>query len=119
MEIDGLGAVGLSVCFDGDHPAYARRLRDLGARIVIEPAAYETPAETWWDVLYPANALVNGQWWVMANQCGGELLGRTAADGTFAWHFDTEGVYVLTTGDSNHTYSQCVVTVTGKAAGTA
>lgn len=47
--------------------------------------------------------------------CGGELLGRTAADGTFAWHFDTAGVYVLTTGDSNHTYSQCVVTVTGKA----
>ena len=31
------------------------------------------------------------------------------------WHFDTAGVYVLTTGDSNHTYSQCVVTVTGKA----
>ena len=43
--------------------------------------------------------------------CGGELLGKTAADGTFAWHFDTAGVYVLTTGDSNHTYSQCVVTV--------
>lgn len=77
VEIDGVGAVGLSVCFDGDHPAYARRLRDLGARIVIEPAAYETPAETWWDVLYPANALVNGQWWVMANQCGGELLGKS------------------------------------------
>jgi len=36
-------------------------------------------------VLYPANALVNGQWWVMANQCGGDLLGKSrviAPDGT-------------------------------------
>ncbi|MEV0671465.1 carbon-nitrogen hydrolase family protein [Mycobacterium sp. NPDC050441] len=77
LHIDGIGTVGLSTCFDGDHPAYARQLRNLGARIVIEPAAYEVAAETWWDVLYPANALVNGQWWVMANQCGGELLGKS------------------------------------------
>lgn len=46
--------------------------------------------------------------------CDGALLGCTDAEGQFAWHFDQAGVYVLSTGDSNHTYSQCVVTVTGQ-----
>jgi predicted amidohydrolase len=85
VHIDGIGLVGLSTCFDGDHPAYARQLHNLGARVVVEPCAYETAAESWWDVLYPANALANGQWWLMANQCGGELLGKSriiAPDGS-------------------------------------
>jgi len=59
------------VCFDGDHPAYARALHDLVARVVISISAYEAATESWWDILYPANALANGQWWLMANQCGG------------------------------------------------
>jgi len=85
VDVDGIGTVGISTCFDGDHPSYARQLRDCGARIVIAPCAYEIGAESWWDILYPANALVNGQWWVMANQCGGELFGKSkviAPDGT-------------------------------------
>lgn len=87
VQVDGIGMVGLSTCFDGDHPAYARELHKRGARVVIETAAYETAAESWWDVLYPANALANGQWWVMANQCGGQLLGKSriiAPDGSIA-----------------------------------
>jgi predicted amidohydrolase len=71
VGVDGIGIVGLSVCFDGDHPAYARALHDLGARVVISMSAYEAATESWWDILYPANALANGQWWLMANQCGG------------------------------------------------
>jgi predicted amidohydrolase len=89
VELDGLGTVGLSTCFDGDRPSYARELRRLGATLVISASAYEVGASTWWDVLYPANALVNGQWWVMTNQCGGEgdaaLLGASrviAPDGS-------------------------------------
>ena len=85
VEIDGVGTVGLSTCFDGDHPAYARSLHEAGARVVIAPCAYEVATESWWDILYPANALVNGQWWIMANQCGGELLGKSriiAPDGS-------------------------------------
>lgn len=85
VDVDGIGAVGLSTCFDGDHPAYARQLNRLGARIVVAPCAYEVGAESWWDLLYPANALVNGQWWVMSNQCGEDLLGKSkiiAPDGT-------------------------------------
>ena len=87
VHVNGIGAVGLSICFDGDHPEYARQLHELGARVVIAPCAYEVATESWWDVLYPANALANGQWWVMANQCGGELLGKSrviAPDGAIA-----------------------------------
>ncbi|MGH3639101.1 MAG: carbon-nitrogen hydrolase family protein [Mycobacterium sp.] len=72
VDVDGIGTVGLSICFDGDHPEYARALHDLGARVVISVSAYETATESWWDILYPANALANGQWWLMANQSGGE-----------------------------------------------
>jgi len=81
VDVDGIGTIGLSVCFDGDHPEYARALHDLGARVVVSVSAYEVATESWWDILYPANALANGQWWLMANQCGGEgpnaLLGRS------------------------------------------
>ena len=73
------GVVGLPVCFDGDFPETARALRLAGARVVVQASAYEVEAETWWDGLYPARALENGQWWVMSNQCGrtpsGLLLG--------------------------------------------
>jgi predicted amidohydrolase len=65
-----LGSVGVLVCFDGDFFESARTLALAGAELVILPAAYETGAERWWDLLYPAQALSNAQWWVMANQCG-------------------------------------------------
>ncbi len=65
-----LGRVGLLVCFDGDFPEVARALRQAGARVVIQVNAYEQAAESWWDRIYPAHALGNGQWWIMANQCG-------------------------------------------------
>jgi predicted amidohydrolase len=73
------GPLGLPVCFDGDFPETARALRLAGARVVVQASAYEAEAEDWWDGLYPARALENGQWWVMSNQCGrtpsGALLG--------------------------------------------
>ena len=65
-----LGTVGISICFDGDFPEVARTMRRRGARVVLHPSAYECAAESWWDTLYPANALANGQWWILANQCG-------------------------------------------------
>lgn len=90
-EVAELGTVGLAVCFDGDFPETARALRLAGATVVLLPAAYETAAAPWWDTLYPANALANGQWWIMANQHGDngglELLGGSqviAPDGTVA-----------------------------------
>jgi predicted amidohydrolase len=68
---EGAPGIGLTVCFDGDFPETGRALRAAGARLVIEPAAYEHAAEAWWDRLYPAHALANGQWWLLANQAGG------------------------------------------------
>jgi predicted amidohydrolase len=65
-----LGVVGLCVCFDGDFPEVARSMARRGARLVIAPSAYEVGAATWWDRLYPATAMLNGQWWIMTNQAG-------------------------------------------------
>lgn len=71
VSSERFGPLGVAICFDGDHPGYARALRDRGARVVVMVAAYESGAERWWDLLYPAHALTNGQWWVTVNQCGG------------------------------------------------
>ena len=70
FDAQGLGTIGLLVCFDGDFPEVARTLAARGARMVLAPAAYEVEGATAWDVLYPAAALANGQWWIQANQCG-------------------------------------------------
>ncbi len=72
-----LGIVGLSVCYDGDFPETGRALREAGARLVLQPAAYECGAETWWERLYPATALANGQWWVLVNQIGEGCFGAS------------------------------------------
>ena len=65
-----LGRVGLVVSFDGDFPEVARTLALRGARLVLAPAAYEVEGANAWDLLYPALALTNSQWWVQANQAG-------------------------------------------------
>lgn len=70
-DIAGIGRVGLCICFDGDFPETARSLRRAGAGIVLHPSAYEAAAESWWDTIYPAQALCNGQWWISANLHGG------------------------------------------------
>jgi len=70
VDTGDLGPLGVVTCFDGDFPEVARSLARAGARVVAHPAAYEVAAESWWDRLYPANALANGQWWISVNQCG-------------------------------------------------
>lgn len=65
-----LGSVGVVICFDGDFPEVAAAVSRGGARLVVAPCACEVESAQWWDLVYPATALVNGQWWVQANQCG-------------------------------------------------
>jgi predicted amidohydrolase len=65
-----LGRVGLAICFDGAFPEVGRTLALRGARLIVAPAAYEVEGATTWDLLYPAVALANGQWWLQANQAG-------------------------------------------------
>jgi predicted amidohydrolase len=66
----GLGRVGLVVGFDGDIPEVARALALRGARLVLAPSACEVEAAPAWDLLHPALALTNSQWWLQANQAG-------------------------------------------------
>ena len=75
-DLAGLGRAGLCICFDGDFPETARSLRDVGAGLVLHPSAYEAAAQSWWDTIYPAQALCNGQWWISANQHGGDGTDR-------------------------------------------
>jgi predicted amidohydrolase len=75
-DIAGIGRVGLCICFDGDFPETARSLRAAGADLVLHPSAYEAAAQSWWDTIYPAQALCNGQWWIAANQHGGDGADR-------------------------------------------
>ena len=70
FEDPTLGVVGIVICFDGDFPEVARTLGLRGARLVVAPSAYEVEGATMWDVLYPALALANSQWWIQSNQCG-------------------------------------------------
>lgn len=70
-----LGHVGVTVCFDGDFPETALALGRRGADLIIQANCYEWEARSYWDLLYPAAALANAQWWVMANQCGSTSSG--------------------------------------------
>jgi len=65
-----LGLVGLVIGFEGDFPEVARTLALRGARLVLAPAATEVEGAPTWDLLHPALALTNSQWWVQANQAG-------------------------------------------------
>ncbi|HEY6473988.1 MAG TPA: carbon-nitrogen hydrolase family protein [Acidimicrobiales bacterium] len=65
-----LGRVGIVVGFDGDFPEVARSLALRGARLVLAPCACEIEAAAGWDLLPPALALTNSQWWLQANQAG-------------------------------------------------
>ncbi len=65
-----LGRVGLVVGFDGDFPEVARALALRGARLVLAPSACMVEAAAAWELLHPAFALANSQWWVQANQAG-------------------------------------------------
>jgi predicted amidohydrolase len=70
FEDPALGVVGVVIGFDGDFPEVAGTLARRGARLVVAPSAYEVEGATTWDVLYPALALANSQWWIQSNQCG-------------------------------------------------
>jgi len=70
VETGDIGNIGIATCFDADFPETARALAARGANVVVHPSAYELAAESWWDALYPANALANGLWWISVNQCG-------------------------------------------------
>jgi predicted amidohydrolase len=64
------GNAGIMICYDGDFPEVPRLLKLMGAHILFELAAYETPCESWWTDLYKAHAMTNAVWLVQACDVG-------------------------------------------------
>jgi len=69
-EDEEVGRVGLVTCFDGDFRDTQAALRNERVELVLEPAAYDIPGASTWNLWYRANALASAQFWVMAGQCG-------------------------------------------------
>jgi predicted amidohydrolase len=70
FDVASFGRVGLVVGFEGDFPEVARSLALRGARLVLAACACEVEAAPAWDLLHPAYALANSQWWLESNQAG-------------------------------------------------
>ena len=65
-----LGRVGLLTCYDGDFPESWRATTLMGAQIIFQVNAYESPCEDWWNKFYPSAALQNVVWGVLCNAVG-------------------------------------------------
>ena len=65
-----LGRVGLLTCYDGDFPESWRATTLMGAQIIFQINAYESPCEDWWEKFYPAAALQNVVWGILCNAVG-------------------------------------------------
>jgi len=63
--------LGLSICYDLRFPAMYQRLRDLGADLLLMPAAFTyTTGEAHWESLIRARAIENQCYLLAANQGG-------------------------------------------------
>lgn len=71
------GRVGTAVCYDLRFPEMFRQLLDLGAEIVVLPAAFtEITGKAHWEVLLRARAIENLCFIVAAGQGGYHINGR-------------------------------------------
>jgi predicted amidohydrolase len=77
VDVDGF-TVGLSICYDVRFPELYRRLTDLGAEILLVPAAFTLhTGKDHWTVLLRARAIEAQSWLVAAAQWGRHPGGRT------------------------------------------
>lgn len=87
LVVDGI-ELGLSICYDGCFPEHARAAADDGAVGYLSSAAYLAGGEHRRDLYYPARALDNGMYVVLAGltgRCGSaEFTGGSAV-------YDPEG----------------------------
>ncbi len=81
IEVDGHG-FGLSVCYDGSFPEHARAAAEDGAIGYLNSAAWFAGSGHRRDVCYPARALENGMYVVLAaltGRCGAfDFIGGSA-----------------------------------------
>lgn len=70
FEIDGVGTIGLMVCYDGWFPEVARQLAQMGAEVILQVSATMTADREQELVLARANAIVNQVFVVNVNMGG-------------------------------------------------
>lgn len=76
VQIGGFG-VGLSICYDLRFPELYRKLVDLGAELIVVPAAFTlTTGKDHWHVLLRARAIEAQSWVMAAAQWGKHPKGR-------------------------------------------
>jgi len=72
------GRIGTAVCYDLRFPEMFRKLLDLGAEIIVLPAAFtEITGKAHWEVLLRARAIENLCYIVAAGQGGYHVNGRS------------------------------------------
>lgn len=69
ISVDGW-EVALSICYDGSFPEHARAAADDGARLYVNSAAFFVGGEHRRDTYYPARALDNGIFVLLAGATG-------------------------------------------------
>ena len=73
----GIGAIGMSVCYDLRFPALYRALAQAGAQVLTVPAAFsDTTGAAHWEVLLRARAIETGCYVLAPAQCGTHAGGR-------------------------------------------
>jgi formamidase len=77
FDMDGIGRVGLMICYDGWFPEVARHLAWMGAEVILQPTATGTSDRDQEVVLARANAIVNQAFVVNVNMGGRPGPGRS------------------------------------------
>lgn len=79
IDVDGF-KVGLSICYDLRFPEFYRELTNLGAEVLLVPAAFTyVTGKAHWDILLAARAIENQCYVMGVGQCG--------------WHNETRQTY--------------------------
>lgn len=72
VDLDGIGKLGLNICFDAWFPEVSRQLAWMGAEVILNVVKTTTPDRELELVLARANAIVNQVFMVSVN-CGGPV----------------------------------------------
>jgi formamidase len=93
FEIDGVGTVGLMICYDGWFPEVARGLALAGAEVIVQPTLTTTPDREQELLLARANAIVNQVFVINVNAA-------TSVGGGRSIGVDPEGRVLFTLGQT-------------------
>lgn len=77
VDLDGIGRVGLNICYDAWFPEVTRQLAWMGAEVILNVVKTTTPDRRQELVLAKANAIVNQVFMVSVNCAGPTGKGRS------------------------------------------